>query len=64
MQTEYDLSLLKLNETLIDYCHVKNRDCLACPINDALKLYEACPVDQTIGLLRRIKNNTEVIVNE
>lgn len=63
MQTEYDLALLKLNETLIDYCHVKNRDCLACPLNKALKLDEECPLDRTIGLINKIKT-TEVKAND
>ena len=56
MNNNYDLSLLKLNETLIDYCHKKNRDCQTCPINNALKLSDECPVDLSIELLNRIKN--------
>lgn len=64
MNSKDDLALLKLNETLIDYCHVKNKDCLACPFNSALKLDEECPVDHAIGLVSRIINNTEVIVND
>lgn len=56
MQTDFDLSLLKLNETLIDFCHIKNRDCQTCPINKALKLSDECPVDLSIELLNRIKN--------
>lgn len=64
MNTKDDLALLKLNETLIDYCHVKNRDCLTCSFNNALKLDEECPIDQAIGLINRIMNKAEVIINE
>lgn len=61
MNTKDDLALLKLNETLIDYCHVKNRDCLTCSFNNALKLDEECPIDQAIELINKIRSNAEVI---
>lgn len=61
MNTKDDLALLKLNETLIDYCHVKNRDCLTCSFKNALKLDEECPIDQAIELINKIRSNAEVI---
>ena len=56
MSSKDDLALLNLNETLIDYCHMKNRDCQTCLINNALKLSDECPVDLSIELINRIKN--------
>ena len=56
MKAEYDLSLVKLNDTLVNFCHIKNRDCRTCSLNSALRLDEECPVDLTIELLTKIKN--------
>lgn len=63
MRAEYELSLVKLNDTLVNFCHIKNRDCQTCSLNRALRLDEECPVDLTIELLNRIKNK-EVSVND
>ena len=63
MHAEYDLSLVKLNDTLVNFCHIKNRDCRTCSLNRALRLDEECPVDLAIELLNRIKNK-EVSAND
>ena len=59
MHAEYDLSLVKLNDTLVNFCHIKNRDCRTCSLNRALRLDEECPVDLAIELLTKIRNNEE-----
>lgn len=59
MHAEYDLSLVKLNDTFVNFCHIKNRDCRTCSLNRALRLDEECPVDLAIELLTKIRNNEE-----
>ena len=61
---KYGTDLVRLSNTLADFCQKVQTDCQRCPFTEELDITDSCPIDQAIGIINKIYEKAEADIND